>query len=92
MEIVSSAEMRALPSLGGREVAPGAVKVQALLPELDRGGVRWGGAEWAFPLPALCPVTCMDGQISFAGSLCSVCHSGRAIEVYHAALLWNLNE
>lgn len=44
MEIVSSAAMRALPSLGGREVAPGAVKAQTLLPELDRGGVRWGGA------------------------------------------------
>lgn len=68
------------------------MKAQTLLPELHRGGVRWGGAEWALLLPALCPVTCMVGQISFVGSLCSVCHSRRAIEVYHAALLWNLNE
>lgn len=75
MEIVSSAEMRALPSLGGREVAPGAVKAETLLLELSRGEVGWGGAEWALPLPALCPVTCLGEQISFAGSLCSVCHS-----------------
>ena len=76
----------------GREVTHGAMKVDILLTELDRGRVGWGGAEWALPLRALCLVTRLGEQVSFSDH-CILCVTlGERIEVYRSRLLPNLNE
>ena len=60
------------------EKAHGAIKVDILLTELDRGGWGEGGAEWALPLPVLRPVTRPGEQISFADH-CVLCVTPRSI-------------
>jgi len=62
----------------GREKAHGAIKVDILLTELDRGGWGEGGAEWALRLPVLRPVTRPGEQISFADH-CVLCVTPRSI-------------
>ena len=76
----------------GREMAHGAIKVDILLTELDRGGWGKGGAEWALPLPVLHPVTRPGEQISFADHCVLHVTPQERIEVYPSRLLQHPNE
>ena len=73
--------------LWGREMAYGAIKVDILLTELDRGGWGKGAAEWALPLPAFCPVTRLAEQMSFTGHCILRVTLQERIEVYRSRLI-----